>query len=593
MNSKRFAFCLLALLGLAPLAPGGDVVLTGTWTLSTVAGEQGVVRPVALLRFARVNKEWIGVVLDAPVKNQEVKAVTYKNGVLRMEVQARDKTYTFEGVVAPGGKTFRGSYGSEDALAAATLAPARAGKISKEMTIAFDLPPLKKLAGLHARAQELLKQLADAKDQGEKTLIIQEYQAALKGVKKEAPGLYREAVTRHPDSPVVVDLVLFLLRDPEKFKVTADEARAWATAVNRVAATYGKRYDLYAAAELAKLLLAQEKMEALALEQAQRAERLLDKKTSPERQKAVLTALEAALRRLGKTAEAQAVDARLNDAADREYLKKVPPFKAKEFAGRKGTSDRAVVMELFTGAQCPPCVAADVAFDALLKTYQPRDVVLIQYHMHIPGPDPMTNPASEARWDYYRKHFPNQVRGTPTTLLDGKVLPGGGGPMAAAEQKYEAYRAALEPLLETAAGAKVAVRASLAGEKVSIEANVTEVKGGNVKLRLLLVEETIRYVGGNRLRFHHQVVRAFPGGVEGVAIKDKALRHTASIDLGELRKNLNKYLDNYAATKQEFPSTDRPLRFANLRVIALVQDDDTAAILQAAQMELGSAPAGR
>ena len=53
-------------------------------------------------------------------------------------------------------------------------------------------------------------------------------------------------------------------------------------------------------------------------------------------------------------------------------------------------------MELFTGAQCPPCVAADVAFDVLEKTYKPADLVLIQYHLHIPGPDPLTNAASEA-----------------------------------------------------------------------------------------------------------------------------------------------------------------------------------------------------
>ena len=114
-------------------------------------------------------------------------------------------------------------------------------------------------------------------------------------------------------------------------------------------------------------------------------------------------------------------------------------------------------------------------------------------------------------------------------------------------------------------------------------------KGDNVKLRLLLVEETIRYVGGNKIRFHHQVVRAFPGGVAGVAVKDKTLRHTADLDLNELRKDLNKYLDNFAATKRPFPNAERLLNFANLRVIAMVQDDDSAEILQATQVELGSA----
>ena len=52
---------------------------------------------------------------------------------------------------------------------------------------------------------------------------------------------------------------------------------------------------------------------------------------------------------------------------------------------------RVVVVELFTGAECPPCVSADVAFDALLETYKPNEVVLLEYHLHIPGPDPLTN----------------------------------------------------------------------------------------------------------------------------------------------------------------------------------------------------------
>ena len=86
-------------------------------------------------------------------------------------------------------------------------------------------------------------------------------------------------------------------------------------------------------------------------------------------------------------------------------------------------------MELFTGTQCGPCVAADVAFEALGRTYKPTELALIQYHMHIPGPDPMTNPADMARWKYYSKLFPSDIRGTPTVIFNGKPKPGGGGLM--------------------------------------------------------------------------------------------------------------------------------------------------------------------
>src|SRR5205814_2318568 len=110
-----------------------------------------------------------------------------------------------------------------------------------------------------------------------------------------------------------------------------------------------------------------------------------------------------------------------------------------------------------------------------------------------------------------------------------------------------------------------------------------------------LVEETVRYVGGNKLRLHHQVVRAFPGGVDGVAVKEAQLKHTVGIDLNDLRKQLNTYLDDYAANnpKRPFPNANRPMRFNDLRVIALVQDDATGEILQAAQAEVGGDKEGR
>ena len=72
-----------------------------------------------------------------------------------------------------------------------------------------------------------------------------------------------------------------------------------------------------------------------------------------------------------------------------------------KYAGREGQGDRVVVVELFTGSECPPCLAADLAFDALEQTYTPKDVVLLEYHLHIPRPDPLTNTDSVERQEYY------------------------------------------------------------------------------------------------------------------------------------------------------------------------------------------------
>src|SRR5207249_4679173 len=149
-------------------------------------------------------------------------------------------------------------------------------------------------------------------------------------------------------------------------------------------------------------------------------EKLLDPKDDAATQTRVLEVVAKALTKADKGDEAKAIQARiekLEALADEEYLKKTPPFKPEKFEGRKGKSDRVVLVELFTGAQCPPCVAADLAFDALTKTYAPTDVVFLQYHLHIPGPDPLTNPDSDARQQFYG----DVIEGTPTVLFNGKA----------------------------------------------------------------------------------------------------------------------------------------------------------------------------
>ena len=58
----------------------------------------------------------------------------------------------------------------------------------------------------------------------------------------------------------------------------------------------------------------------------------------------------------------------------------------------------------------------------------------------------------------------------------------------------------------------------------------------NKKLRIVVTEETVRYAGSNKIRLHHNVVRAFPGGVQGLELKEAASRHKASVNLGELHR---------------------------------------------------------
>ena len=107
-----------------------------------------------------------------------------------------------------------------------------------------------------------------------------------------------------------------------------------------------------------------------------------------------------------------------------------------------------------------------------------------------------------------------------------------------------------------------------------------------------MVEDTVKYVGSNRIRFHHHVVRAMPGGAAGVAVKAGTMKHSATADVADIRKELVKYLDEYAKTERPFPYPARPLDLKDLKVIALVQNDKTREIVQAVQIEVEGKPAG-
>ena len=210
--------------------------------------------------------------------------------------------------------------------------------------------------------------------------------------------------------------------------------------------------------------------------------------------------------------------------------------------------------------------------------------MLIQYHMHIPGPDPLTNADTEARWAYYK----GKVNGVPSSLFNGTPKAGGGGGVANAKAKYNQYRGVIDNLLEEETGIKLTAKAERHGDKIDIHVKVAGVTepGPDKKLRILLAEETVRYPGSNKIRLHHNVVRAFPGGVQGQALTEAASKHNASISIGDLRGQLTKYLDEFEASGKSFANPSRPMSMSHLRVIAFVQDDSNQEILQAVQVEV-------
>jgi hypothetical protein len=313
----------------------------------------------------------------------------------------------------------------------------------------------------------------------------------------------------------------------------------------------------------------------------------LNEKTTPEAREEALRMLARLLRKNGKADEARTVDAdagRIAAELDREFAKQAVPFEVTPFAGRKGKSERVAVVELFTGTQSPPSLAADIAFDAALKAYKPSDAVLLQYHVHIPGPDPLSNSDTVARAAYY-----GDIEGTPATFVDGKATEVLGGAPQHGKDRFEKLSKRINTALAVDADATVKLTVTRKGDKISMEAKVSGLrKVEKARLRFVLIEDVAAYRGANGRRLHRHVVRAMPGGAAGFALKEASSTQAASIEVGELRKSLRDYLVKFNQ-EHEFPSDVWPMALRGLKVVALVQDDDTKQILQAAQADVPAA----
>jgi thiol-disulfide isomerase/thioredoxin len=385
----------------------------------------------------------------------------------------------------------------------------------------------------------------------------------------------KDILATHTDGPEVLEAACDLLEQATDKKAKPVDVRVWAKRALKSAEAYGPRLRQATALRVAESLADQDDFAATALEYAEQAERLLSAQDRPNVRKRVLQVLAAALEKVGKTDRAGEV------AAAARKLAWVTPEK---LAARKSASDRVVLVELFTGSECPPCVAADLAFDALAESTGPKEVVFLEYHLHIPGFDPLGSPGSAARQEYYG------VDGTPAIFFNGDKREPAGGAAYLAQYRYDYYCAAAVHLLDTPAQAKLQAKAVRKGDKIDMSADVADVDKPDerkLRLRLALVEDRVDYKGSNKIPSFRQVVRALPGGARGFAVTKKADQFSASVDLGDLRKQLNRYLDESLEEDSTPPANkERPLDLKRLHVVAFVQDDDTKDILQAVQVKV-------
>ncbi|QVL30969.1 hypothetical protein KIH39_19240 [Telmatocola sphagniphila] len=532
MNRLRFAFLGFLLLTITQLAPAADTPAKGNWKLSLpIPTQQGEMILNMLVSFSEAKGKWVGDVLDmSPQLKLEpsISAVTVKDDLLQFDMLFGSQTLSFDGKFTKDGKKLRGS-------------------------LIF----------------------------GGNTLLMDLYPSKLKNLKDEF-ALARE-VLEQQDGQAYLNSLLPVLKMAGKKSLKVEEVRGYTDRAMKETEVYGNRFQRTTALTIAGALADQEPYAAIALEQARQAERMLADSDDASTQMSVLEGLRNVLVKTKKLDEAKKVELQLVKAEARDYAEysKKMSFQAEAYAGRKAKSDRVVLVEMFTGAECPPCVAADLAFEALDKSYKPTEVVLMQYHLHVPGPDPMTMKDCETRAGFY------EVKGTPSIYFEGKSGVSGGGPAAAAKAKNKSFRETIDEELEKPAGAKLQLTATRKGSEINLTAKVEDLKKPAAKtmLRFAITEDRVRYAGGNGIRYHHAVVRAFPGGANGFPLPKATGEQSVKLNLDELRASLNKQLDEVVKeNKEEF--SERPMSLKNLKAIAFIQDDTNNEILQAIQVDL-------
>lgn len=268
------------------------------------------------------------------------------------------------------------------------------------------------------------------------------------------------------------------------------------------------------------------------------------------------------------------------------------------YAPDNARTGKVHLAELFTGAECGPCVASDMAFDALREYYTTGDLLILEYHVHIPGPDPMTTNDSWARYKSYKGG------GTPTAVIDGRESILGGGPKFVARNRFNLYRYAIQKYEADRPGMILAVDVVRHGDSIEVAARVGEIHGRhkpvNCVIHVALVQRSADYTGANGIPRHAWVVRKLFGGAEGSPVSPAIPVETvrAGLSLGDVEAAMGE-LQRDPRTQPSWPGRTRnfngwksappPLDRSALSVVAWIQNAENHEVLQSAAQDVSPA----
>jgi thiol-disulfide isomerase/thioredoxin len=253
------------------------------------------------------------------------------------------------------------------------------------------------------------------------------------------------------------------------------------------------------------------------------------------------------------------------------------PSHPEPFAPPAGWKGKAVLAELFTGSECPPCVGADLGFDGLIESIPAQYLTILEYHLPIPRPDPMMNPATKKRRGVYG------VNSTPTVVIDGTEKMIGGGSRGMAEGKFKQYKEQILARLAETPGAALKIKAFFASGAVKVDFEIDKpVPGAEVNVVLVQGEQV--YKGSNGLAYHKLVVR-------DLAVIDPAVTKTTTFDLAASEKATDDFLTEFEKTYTRIPNFKWSVRHnaiarQGLKVALFVQDKETKKVLNSVSADV-------
>ncbi|MCL1894608.1 MAG: hypothetical protein FWG02_10345 [Holophagaceae bacterium] len=251
-----------------------------------------------------------------------------------------------------------------------------------------------------------------------------------------------------------------------------------------------------------------------------------------------------------------------------EKIMETRPFSPPEFKAPKNWKGKTVLAEVFTGSECPPCVAAGFGFDGLKEYYPSQYLVVLKYHLPIPRYDPMMNPATKRRQDYYA------IRSTPTAILDGvKPLLASGG-RTASFNTFTRAKDEIDTLLTNPVDITIKATATIEGDNVSVNCEFSKIVD-KADYHVVLAQTEEEFKGFNGINNHKMVVRD---------IQTFAPTASASVRfvIPESEELASTYITEWGKTApparisgSKWPQQNNTINRTNLKAVVFVQDKES------------------